>query len=179
MHEGIEIIPAGVFGNPDPIFLTDLCLEQLNTVADGPVFGSYVLNALWERMQEQVVDGEVPPAGVTMDTFAGALDRDANGNVLGGVRLPSLEAPTATYVSSATPNPFLPGILAQFANLVCFLSGAVEPFDQSTLDALYPEHSTYVEGVIAAANALKAQGLLLQQDAVTIKQAAALSEIGR
>jgi len=182
VHEGIEIIPAGVFG-PNPIFLTDFCLEQLNTVADGPVFGSFVINALWERMQEQIVDGDVPPAGVLLDTtFAGplgALVRDGDNNVTGGVRLPSMEAPTATYVSSATANPFLPPPLVGIANLVCRLSGAVEPFDAATLDAHYPDHGTYVSQVVESANDLKSQGLLLQQDAVTVKTAAAQSEIGK
>jgi hypothetical protein len=181
VHEDIVLIPEGAFfpGSP-PILLTDLCLEQLNTLADGPVFGAYVLNALWERMQEQVRDGDVPPAGVLMDTSATLeLVRDSNDNVLGGVRLPSIAAPTATYVSTASVNPFLPPELAGFGFLVCRLSGAVEPFDQATLDALYPDHDTYVSGVAAAANGLKAQGLLLQQDAVTIKKAAAASEIGQ
>jgi hypothetical protein len=177
VHVGIEIIPGGIFG-PDPIFLTDLCLEQLNTVADGPVFGSYVINALWERMQEQIVDNEVPPGGVLLDTSAGGLVRDSNSNVTGGVRLPSMQAATATYVSSASPNPFLPPLLGQFAGLACRLSGAVEPFDAATLDALYPNHESYVSQVVQSANDLKAQGLLLQQDAVTIKNTAAQSEIG-
>ena len=177
VHEGIEIIPAGVFG-PNPILLTDLCLEQLNTVADGPVFASYVLNALWERMQEQVVDGDTPPAGIVLDTAAGGLVRDAVNNVVGGVRLPSMEAPTATYVSTASPNPFLPPALAGLAFLACRLSGAVVPFDAATLDALYPDHGTYQSQVVGSTNALKAQGLLLQQDAVRLKQAAANSGIG-
>lgn len=178
VHEGIEIIPAGVFG-PSPILLTDLCLEQLNTVADGPVFASYVLNALWERMQEQIYDGEVPPAGVVLDTSAGGLVRDALGNVTGGVRLPSMEAPTATYVSQASANPFLPPVLGGIANLACRLSGAVVPFDAATLGALYPDHGSYVSQVVGSANDLKGQGLLLQQDVQTIKKAAAASEIGQ
>lgn len=177
VHEGIEIIPAGIFG-PNPILLTDLCLEELNTVADGPVFGSYVLNALWERMQDQIYDGEAPPAGVVLDTSAGALVRDAQSNVLGGVRLPSMEAPTATYVSQATANPALPPILFGFGNLACRLSGAVAPFDATTLNALYPDHGSYVSQVVGSANALKEQGLLLQQDAVRIKTTAAESGIG-
>ncbi|MBW1904746.1 MAG: hypothetical protein JRH14_17900 [Deltaproteobacteria bacterium] len=178
VHEGIEIIPAGVFG-PNPILLTDLCLEQLNTVADGPVFGSYVLNALWERMQEQLIDGDEPPAGVLMDEDEFVLNRDSNDNVEGGVRLPSMEAPTATYVSSATANPFLPPQLAGIANLACRLSGAVFPFDDATLGALYPDHSTYVSQVVESANALKSQGLMLQQDVVAVKTAAAASDIGQ
>jgi hypothetical protein len=175
VHKGVELVP----GDP-PVLLSDLCLEELNTLADGPVFGAYVLNALWERMQEQVLDGAVPPAGVLMDTSASFdLLRDANENVLGGVRLPSITAPTATYVSTATANPALPAFLAGFANLVCRLSGAVQPFDQATLDGLYPEHAAYVSAVADGANSLKAQGLLLQQDAVKIKAAAGQSDIGK
>lgn len=196
VHEGIEIIPANTFfffiGPHQAVTLSDLCEEQLNTVADGPVFGSYVINALWERMQEQILDGDVPPAGVVMDTgdgFPPPLARDGNGNVTGGVRLPSMEAPTATYVSTATydttptGNPFLDPLLNGIfqdglGSLVCRLSGAVEPFDQATLDGLYPEHSDYVEQVVGAVVSLKAQGLLLQQNASTIKKAAAKSSIG-
>jgi len=124
------------------------------------------------------MDGSDPPAGVLMSTAGGALVRDGDSNVVGGVRLPSMEAPTATYVSSATANPFLPPLLATFANLACRLSGAVEPFDDATLAAKYPEHGTYVSQVVGSVNDLKAQGLLLQQDATTIKQAAADSAIG-
>jgi len=175
VHKGVELVP----GDP-PILLSDLCLEELNTLADGPVFGAYVLNALWERMQEQVLDGDVPPAGVLMDTSATLqLERDANGNVLGGVRLPSITAPTATYLSVATANPFLPPFLAGFAGLVCRLSGAVDPFDQATLDGLYPNHGAYVSAVGKGVKALKTQGLLLQQDAVKIKTTAAQSDIGK
>jgi len=62
---------------------------------------------------------------------------------------------------------------------VCRLSGAVQPFDQATLDGLYPGHDVYVSAVAEAANSLKAQGLLLQQDVVKIKTAAAQSDIGK
>ena len=175
VHIGIEIIPG--------VTLEDLCLEQLNTVADGPVFGSYVINALWERMQEQILEGAVPPAGVVMDTLPGSppveLARDGNGNVLGGVRLPSIEVPTATYVSEASVNPFLPPQLQFIGGLVCRLSGAVVPFDQATLDTLYRNHGKYVSAVAAAAKDLKTQGLLLQRNASAIKRAAATSAIGR
>lgn len=178
VHIGVELVPAGIFG-PDPIFLSDLCLEELNTTADGPVFASYVLNALWQRMAEQVETGASPPDGVLLDVAGGQLVRDANGNVTGGVRLPSMEAPLATYVSSATPSPFLPPPLAPFGNLACRLSGAVLPFDAAKLEALYPQPGDYVSDVAIAVQALKAQGLLLQSDASTIKKAASQAQIGQ
>ena len=74
---------------------------------------------------------------------------------------------------------FLPPFLASFANLACRLSGAVLPFDEYTLSALYPDHGTYVSQVVESANELKSQGLMLQQDAVTVKTAAAASDIGQ
>ena len=178
VHENIELVPAGIFG-PNAILLEDLCANQINTVADGPVFASFVLNALWERMQEQVDTGSAPPAGILMSDSGGVLDRDANGNVLGGVRLPSMEAPLAAYDSTNTAAPGLPPLLSNLGNLACRLSGSVLPFDQATLDALYPNHGTYVSSVVGASNALKAQGLLLQSDAASIKKAAARSDIGK
>jgi hypothetical protein len=178
VHENVVLIPAGVFG-PDPIFLADLCANEMNTTADGPVFSAYVLNALWERMTEQVDSGAIPPAGQVMDQTVGVLNRDANGNVTGGVRLPSMEAPVATYVSSNFADPTLPPILQGFGNLACRLSGSVLRFDEATLGALYVDHTAYVEAVIGATNVLKAQGLLLQPDAAKIKKAAAQSEVGR
>ena len=49
----------------------------------------------------------------------------------------------------------------------------------ATLDELYPDHGAYVSQAVAAVNALKAQGLLLQGDASAIKKAAAQSSIGK
>ena len=39
------------------IFLEDFCAELLNTLADGPVFGSFFYNAMWENMERQVLGG--------------------------------------------------------------------------------------------------------------------------
>ena len=178
VHINVELIPAGIFG-PNPIFLQDLCSEPLNTTADAPVFVSYTLNALWERMTEQVDSGSAPPAGQVMDQIAVVLGRDAQGNVTGGVRLPSMEAPLAKYVSTSVADPNLPPALQGIGGLACRLSGSVEAFDQATLDALYPDHGAYVSAVATSANALKQQGLLLQQDASRVKKAAAKSAIGK
>ena len=174
VHENVVLIPG-----PPPILLEDLCANQLNTTADGPIFVSYVLNALWERMQEQIMTGAIPPAGILMDQVNGALVRDAAGNVMGGVRLPAMEVPTATYGSTNHAADGLPPFLEFFGNLACRLSGSVFPFDEVTLDGLYQNHGTYVSQVNEAVNALKEQGLLLQSDAVTIKEQAAQSEFGQ
>ncbi len=144
VHKDIELVPAGLLG-PDALGLADLCASEMNSTADGPVFASYVLNALWASMEThadfrsyyRIVDRRLP-AGQVMEEVDGVLLRDALGNVIGGVRLPALEAPTATYLSTNTASPDLPPALLAIGNLACRLSGSVVPFDQATLDALYP-----------------------------------------
>jgi hypothetical protein len=171
-HEDIEIIPGEVFG-PNPIYLEQLCENPINSTADGPVFVSYVFNALWERMNEQTSDGTSPPAGILMDVVAAnVVDRDELGNGLGGVRLPSLEVPTNTYTSGNSAAPNLPDQLKGIGALACFLAGSVTPFDEATLDMLYPNRGKYRSQISHAVKSLKSQGLLLQSDAVKIKKMA-------
>jgi hypothetical protein len=142
------------------------------------VFFSYVMNALWEGLDAQVTSGAALPAGVLMDVHAGVVQRDAFGNGLGGVRLPSMEAPIATYTPGNSADPSLPPLLQSIGNLACFLSSSVEPFDDATLDTLYPNHGTYVSQVVAAANRLRSQGFLLSKDRSAIVVAATTSTVG-
>jgi hypothetical protein len=177
VHEDVEIIPAGIIG-PDPITLDDLCLNEINSTADGPVFFSYVLNALWENLEQQVIHGTAPPAGLTMDVVADVIQRDGFGNGLGGVRLPSLEAPIATYTPGNVADPALPGFLIGIANLACFLASSVTPFDDATMNTLYPTHGSYVGQVVMTSNQTRMDGFLLPKDRSTIVTAAAASSIG-
>jgi hypothetical protein len=170
VHEDVEIIPAGVLG-PDPILLEDLCQFPLNTTADGPVFFSYILNALWDNLDQQVSMGRVPPAGLQMDVDpnTGEIQRDVFGNGIGGVRLPALDVRTATYTPGNVADPNLPPFLQGIGNLACFLASSVSPFDQATLDALYPNHGAYVSSVMHSVNDLHQQGLLTPWDAQKIR----------
>ncbi len=177
VHLGIEVVPAGLLG-PDPITLEDFCGNPINSTADGPVYVSHVLNALWERMREQVERGSEPPPGVLIDATPPTIHRDAFGNALGGVRVPAMDVPTATYAPNNLANPGLPGFLIPLANLACALSGSVFPFDAATQRELYPNHGSYVSQVQHAANELQRAGLLLPKDAQGIRQAAAASPIG-
>jgi hypothetical protein len=185
VHKDIELVPAGLLG-PDALGLADLCASAMNSTADGPVFASYVLNALWARMEThadfrgyyRIVDRRVP-AGQVMEAIDGVLARDALGNVIGGVRLPALEAPTATYLSTNTASPDLPPALLAIGNLACRLSGSVLPFDQATLDALYPNPASYLVRVRQSVDALQRQGLLLPEDAAKVMSDAVRSLTAR
>jgi hypothetical protein len=163
VHEDVQL-----FGLP--IFLDDFCAETLNTSADGPVFGSYALNAMWENLERQVVDGVEPPRGERVKTVGDTIARDAFGNALGGIRLPELDVPVATYGPSATVSPTLPGFIpADLANLFCRLCGTTTPFDDDLLALLYPTRADFLEPYLAATGALVEARFLLPEDAAKLE----------
>jgi hypothetical protein len=156
VHLGVEVIPG--------LFLEDLCQFPVNSTSDGPVFVSYVFNALWRNLDKQVRMGLVPPPGVQMDVVEGVVQRDEFGNGLGGVRLPSMDAPIATYVPGNQADPNLPAFLIFIGNLACQLASSTLPFDSATIDELYRNQGSYLSQVATSANQLRADGLLLSKD---------------
>jgi hypothetical protein len=162
IHKDVEVIPG--------LYLEDLCENQLNTIADGPVFGSYAYNAMWDNMDRQVRSGAVPPAGRLMALDAtGAVERDGFGNALGGVRLPEMDVPTGHHNPPTNQaDPTLPPFLQGIGNLACFLGGSTFPFTTEELHDLYRNKGQYVSRVVHAANDLKTDGFLLQEDRMKI-----------
>ena len=143
VHKGSAIVPAGALGLEDPVFLEEICALEINTLADGPVLGSYLYNAMWENMEQQVVSAIAPPSGdlLALDPNS-QIARDNFGNALGGIRLPQMDLPIATYGPRNSLDPNLPGIFAALGDLFCVLAGTVERFDEATLDTLYPDRAT-------------------------------------
>jgi hypothetical protein len=156
VHKGVEVIP-GV------ILLEDFCLNEMNTFADGPVLGSLVQQAMWKNLDEFVKNGTPMPHGTLIEDDAGVIRRDAYGNALGGIRTPDMEVPIARYDPNNTFDPTLPSFIHDIAQLACYLSGSVFPFDEATIDSLYADHTDYVNQVSAAADALVAEGFLLPE----------------
>jgi len=178
-------------GLPPGFTIGDLCLNQPYTLADGPILGSHVWNAMWENLRIQVTQGILPPYAPRVEIVGGAIQRDAFGNAKGGVRLPELDVPTNSYflpnntgkpacVPPQTPadSPCLPPALAGLGGLACFLSGSLAPLPQQTLDELYPNHGKYVSQIAHRANDLVADRFLLPEDAELHKTAAGESEFG-
>ena len=90
--------------------------------------------------------------------------RDADGNALGGVRLPDMEAPLGVHAAQQEPKSFS-----------CSLLGAFLPFSEARIAELYKNHDDYVNRIRVAARALEAERLLLPDDAaVIIADAAAM-----
>ena len=96
---------------------------------------------MWRNLERQVRFRIRRPAREPIRSVDGAVARDRFGNALGGIRLPELDLPVATYSPNNEVIESLPGLLqpsGPLLNLFCVLSGSVFPFDEATLDALYP-----------------------------------------
>lgn len=168
-----------------------LCVFLPYSLADGPIFGSHVWNAMWENMRIQVTQGVLPPYAPRVEIAGGVIQRDGFQNAKGGVRLPELDVPTNSYFSprnlgkpacgapGAPPPPgCVPPPLAFIASLACGLNGSYEPLPQETLDELYPNHGGYVKQIADHANELVKDRFLLPDDAELHRTAAGESAFG-
>lgn len=116
----------------------------------------YVANSAIDKIEKFIDKGTPLPRGkpmVVTNESVPTVARDADGNVLGGVRMPDIDVPIATDVGYVS----YPGVTA-------YIGGHI-PFTKARLDALYPNHSTYVQKYTDAANAFVAQGFMVEQDA--------------
>lgn len=105
----------------------------------------------------------------------GAVARDAFGNARGGLRLPELDLPVATYSPNnevdvdAIPPILQPAI--PLLNLFCVLSGSVFAFDEATLASLYPSGERYAARYRHHLLVLLWQRFLLWEDAKKLSEA--------
>ncbi len=145
------------------------CAEPINTGGT-----HWVLDAAIWWLNQWVVNGFAPPipALLQVTTAPGqpvVFATDANGNVLGGVRSPQVDAPVATL--SGVGNS---GGIDNF----CALFGRTIPFSPSQLVARYPTHAAFVAQWDLATIKDVFGGYLLLPDAIELAHAAAISDIG-
>jgi len=143
------------------------------------------LNFAGEHNEKPLVDPSAmpPKAGPEYPVFLARVDAD--GHAVAAIRLPAIEAPTATYLGwNLRRRGFAEGA-------VCGLTGSVIPLaatraerertndPRPSLEERYPTHAAYVGAVERAANRLVAERLLLPADAERIAREAQGAEIGR
>ncbi len=151
-HSDVTLSTVGEEAGPDlgasaPMVM---CANSLNN------FPSYrVYRAAFDWMNRWVRKGERPPKGTP---FTG--NSDANGNALGGVRLPEIDVATAAYSTSSQAAAGTDPIAA----MACTLGGSETPFTPGTLLRLYPTHDDYVQKYIQAADQSLNDGFLLKAD---------------
>jgi hypothetical protein len=121
-----------------------------------------VQNAVYSHLVRWATTGVAPPTAprITRSLLLGRIQRDSYGNALGGLRLPEIDVPFATYgISNSTTGSY------EFLDLfACTTSGSTELFTATRLGALYPTQSDYYNRYKAAADRALAAGYLLPAD---------------
>jgi Alpha/beta hydrolase domain len=148
---------------PNPNFT---CQSPINT---GPAH--FALDTAFSSLNRWVAEGDVPPLAPRLETTGVSpvvFATDANGNVVGGIRTPAVDAPVAKLSG-----------LPQGGSQFCFLFGTTVPFTPSQLAALYKNHGQFVSAWSQATEAAHAAGFLVPADAEELQSAAAQSDIGK
>jgi Alpha/beta hydrolase domain len=124
---------------------------------------SLVMTQAFVNLFAWVEKGTVPPASAHIEVDGQGKTRvDEHGNALGGLRLPEVSVPNATYgVAQGT---------------LCFLFGYKLPFDADKMKRLYGNKESYVAKVSDAAKQLVAQRLIEQKGADEITRVAGLTD---
>lgn len=128
----------------------------------------WILQAAWRHLDTWVRTGVAPPSGPLLQvasTSPVVLARDGNGNALGGIRSPQVDAPVARLDGLNTGDGF------------CRLFGSTTPLTSAQLHALYPTHDDFVSKWLASVSTNVAAGFLLPADAPELINAAASSTI--
>jgi hypothetical protein len=173
---------AGVAHTPQPIVPFGALAPDQNPI----LFSSAVRAALHNLLAW--IDGVEPPSSnyITLEAqeflFAGVpfryAVRDADGNAVGGIRLPHMTATDSSGEIGAPLGTYLGIDFAQAIAAIAF-GGRFIPFDSAKLNSLYPSHGTYVERVAKAAHRLVMRREILKEDAKAYIEEAAHSTIGK
>ena len=166
--------PRWVVEVPPPLDMGQGCKEPVNSAPHHAIVKSG-LRALTRWVRDGIVPPQSPAIELGDPAAADPVVRDSFGNARGGIRLPEVEAPTATLdgrrndVADAAPG----------AQNFCFLFGHTVAFDRPTLASLYPSHPSFVDRFSKAVDALERAGYLLKPEADEARQAARQSHVGR
>lgn len=131
-------------------------------ICEGPLAYStfprhYANKAALHTLNTWVSRGKAPPLAPLIERSDGAILRDDNGNAKGGMRLPYIDVPTATYSGTG-------GCLLIF--------GHSEPFTPAKLTSLYGTPPGYAALVSQATRNAVSAGYVLQADAPSIRSEA-------
>ncbi len=130
----------------------------------------WALEAAVYWLNRWVVDGTPPPRApflATTHVSPVVYKLDANGNAIGGVRTPQVDAPIAALSSQGNSGGF------------CFLFGSTVPYSAAHLASLYKTHGQFVSAWARAVHRDQAAGFLLPADAVELLHSAAVSQVAQ
>jgi len=119
----------------------------------------YVFNRAVRALNDWVADGTLPPTSPQLQLNDDGSDYryDELGNVVGGIRTPYVDAPSAVLLGEENPG-------ARF----CFLFGTTALFSAEQMASLYVDEAGYVAAVTQATEAAVSADFLLREDADAI-----------
>ncbi|HEX9766585.1 MAG TPA: alpha/beta hydrolase domain-containing protein [Nitriliruptorales bacterium] len=136
---------AGNFGE-------QIDVREAVCIVNGALFPTrYAANAALWHLDNWVRNGVPAPSGPRYDFNGASLAKDEHSNTLGGVRLPPIVHPVATYFSD-----------------LCELGGISVPFTDQQLVALYGDHAGWYAQVVAASETSVDDGFLVPDDGVDL-----------
>ena len=141
-------------------------------LAINPIRIGHVQSALL-AMTDQWVRGTAAPSRSRLLSLVAdrggksAIEVDAVGNAVGGLRPPTLEVPLGTYLATNSGKGF------------CFLFGGFVAFDEPELKRRYPTHRHYAEQVTQQINRAVRERFLLEADANREREWATQSSVDR
>jgi hypothetical protein len=150
-----------------------------------------VARALFIAGERWVRSGVAPPPStlIQFDASAGVdpvytdlglvthIERDADGNALGGVRLPDVEVGRAEFIAADFSFEILPG-LAGLVGAMVDLACEAAPGDPSG-EPRFRNHGDYVDRFAQQVNELRNAGFLLSDDAERLQGQAAQAMVGK
>ena len=128
----------------------------------------WALDAAVYWLNRWIVTGTAPPRSpllATTHVSPVVYKLDANGNVIGGVRTPQVDAPIAALGSQGNSGGF------------CVLFGSTVPYSAANLASLYKAHSQFVAAWARAVKRDRAEGFLLSADATELLHSAVVSNV--
>jgi hypothetical protein len=132
------------------------CTSPIN---DGPQH--IVVQAAFTAFNKWVVTGRPPPTPAPFRLASAkpaALALDSHGNVVGGVRTPSVDVPLSTLSGAAPAG----------TSEICSLFGSTTPFSQSKLTSLYRDKTDYLAAYEASLNRSIKRGFILSADRASL-----------
>jgi Alpha/beta hydrolase domain len=130
----------------------------------------WALDAAVYWLNRWVVEGAPPhraPFLATTHVSPVVYQLDANGNAIGGVRTPQVDAPIAALGSQGNTGGF------------CVLFGSTVPYSPAHVASLYKSHRQFVSAWARAVRRDRSDGFLLTADGIELLHSAAVSQVAR
>ena len=168
---GADYVKWEVAGAPHvPVFALDM--TGLGAVHQNTMDWSPIWRSGFHHLNKWVKEGAPPPSGLFIEGQMVATDGgpvwkpevDRDGNALGGIRLPEIEAPLGVYTGFDF-SWLEPALAEKYPYAIVFgYGGRFDPFSDEELAKGYPTEAAYRDAFESAARTAFEAGFILEED---------------